>query len=165
MPTLRDLTVPVLAALAGAAVGYFATPTKVVTKTEIKEVIKEVDKRTEEAKQDRKNDKIYVKVETILPDGTRKIETRIVDKGTITIDSASQDTKTTDTTIDSKTEKTVEHSHESLVIYGLAGVKLNDFASGPELGAGVQKRVLGPFWLGAFGTNKLSGGVTLGISF
>ena len=146
-----------LALIVGLALGYFATPTKVVTKTEIKEV----ERKTDDTKTDNKKDKIFIKVETILPDGTRKIETKIVDKGTITIDSSSETDRSTDTV----TEKTVERSHDALIIYGLGGVKLSDWQSGPEIGLGLQRRMLGPFWLGLYGTNKLSAGVTVGISF
>lgn len=146
-----------LALLIGVAMGYFATPTKVVTKTEIKEVEKKVD----ETQKDTKKNKVYLRTETILPDGTRKIETKIVDKDTIDVSTSSETDKSTDTT----TEKTVERTHDGLIIYALGGAKLTDWTSGPEWGAGVQKRVLGPFWLGVYGTNKLAAGVTVGLSF
>lgn len=155
----------ILTLLVGAAIGYFATPTKVVTKTEIKEIIKEVEKKTSDTKKDKKNDKIVIIVETVLPDGTRKKETKIVDKGTITIDASETTEKETDKTTETKTEKIVERSHDGLLLYAIGGARLNDWTSGPEFGGGVQKRLLGPFWIGAYGTNKLSAGVTLGISF
>jgi hypothetical protein len=150
-----------VALVLGAAAGRFAGPTKVVTKTEIKEVVKEVEKKTSET--NKRNDKVVIVVETVLPDGTRRKETKIVDRGTITIDASSS--SETDRTTETKTEKVVERARDGVIVYGLAGARLSDWTSGPEYGGGVQARVLGPFWLGAYGTTKTSVGLTLGVSF
>lgn len=135
-----------LAFVAGAAVGYFVTPTKVVTKTVVQQ--------TKQETQDIQKNKVFDKTETILPDGTKKIETKITDKSTDTTDSTSSSLTTS--------EKTVERSQSSLLVYGLAETKITSM---PTYGAGVQRRVLGPLWLGAFGTTGPSVGVTVGLSF
>lgn len=135
--------------------GYYATPTKTITKTEVKEVVKVV----KEKEKNKQNNKMVVIVETTMPDGTKRKETKIVDKGVITITASENIDKSTDT----KTETVVEHTHDSLLLYAVAEKNL----SSPELsyGVGVQKRVLGPFFLGVYGTTQKNIGVTLGLSF
>jgi hypothetical protein len=149
----------------GAASGYYLSPTKVTVRTEIKEVVKEVERKEKDSKKDKKNDKIVIIVETILPDGTKKKETKIVDKGTITIDTSETSERETDKTTDTKTEKVTERARDSFQVYGIAGVKMTDWAAGPEYGAGVTRRLLGPIWIGAYGTTRTNVGVTLGIGF
>ncbi|MEO5367568.1 MAG: hypothetical protein H7831_14680 [Magnetococcus sp. WYHC-3] len=154
--TKRNIVILSLISLAiGGAIGYFFTPTRTVTKVEVKEVVKVV----KETQKDKKNDKIVIVVETVLPDGTKKKETKIVDKGTITIRSD----ETSEKQVETKTEKVVEKEHDSLMIYAFGNT--NVFNPSLEYGLGVQKRVVGPFWLGAFGSNKVNIGLTLGISF
>lgn len=153
------------ALIVGLAVGRFAAPTKVVTKTEVKDVEKKVEKKTTDSQKNKKNNKIVIVVETVMPDGTRRKETKIVDRGSITIDNSSTEERESDRTTETKTEKIVERSHDGLLIYGLAAAQLTDWAGGLEFGGGVQKRLLGPFWLGAYGTNKATVGVTVGVSF
>lgn len=163
---LKNVSVLVLGCLLlGAAFGYYLSPTKTVVKTEIKEVIKEVERKEKDTKKDTKKDKIIIKVETILPDGTRRIETKIVDKGTITIDMSESSEKETDKSKESKEEKIVESQRNGLQLYGLAGVNVSDLSSSPEYGLGISKRLLGPIWIGGQGTNKGNVGITLGIGF
>lgn len=175
------LAIAVAFFIVGATTGYFESPTKTVTKTETKTqttVATKTDSTdTNVQKQNnaeqKKNDKLYVRVETIAPDGTRTIKTQILDKGTITIDNtasntnvASADTQSqTSTTSDTTTTKTTEKDKTSTLIYGLAGIQANNLLSGPSYGAGIQKRVLGPIWFGAYGESNTSMGVTVGIGF
>lgn len=154
-----------LALIVGSGlVGYYLTPTKTVTKIEIKEVIKEVEKKTTESEKKKNNDKIVIIVETILPDGTRRKETKIVDKGTITIDTTTNSDTTKDTDKETKSEKTVERT-SPVVIYGIGSVNMTNFAAGPDYGLGVQKQLLGPFWFGGQFQKSGTAGVTFGIGF
>jgi hypothetical protein len=150
--------------LASAATGYYLTPTKTVIKTEIKEVIKEVEKKTEDSAKKTQKNKVYIKVETILPDGTRRIETKIVDNGTITIDTSASSETTKESEKNEKTEKTVERTSPT-VIYGLGSVNLTNVVGGIDYGIGVQKQILGPFWTGLQFQKSGTFGVTLGIGF
>lgn len=146
------------------AVGYFATPTKTVTEFRVKEVIKEVEKKVSDKEKNKRNNKMVIIVETIMPDGTRRKETKIVDKGTITVTA----NETTDTTVEKEVEtvetKTVERDKTGLLIYGIAGANLNELGE-LEYGLGVQSRLFGPFWLGAYATTQKNVALTLGLSF
>lgn len=154
--TNRQIAISIAISLAvGGAVGYFFTPTKTITKVEIKEI----EKIVKETQKDKKNDKIVIVVETIMPDGTKRKETKIVDKGTITIRSDEVTEKQTET----KIEKVVEKQHDSLIIYGFG--QTNVFTPSLEYGIGLHKRILGPFMLGAQGSNKGTIGLTIGLSF
>ena len=161
--TTKQIGLYVAAALVCVAVGRYTTPTKVITKTEIKEVIKEVEKKTEDSAKKTQKNKVYIKVETILPDGTRRIETKIVDNGTITIDTSTNTETERETEKESKTEKTVERA-SPVVIYGLGSVNMSNFASGPDYGVGVQKQLIGPFYMGGQFQKSGTFGVTLGIA-
>jgi uncharacterized protein YqgV (UPF0045/DUF77 family) len=137
--------------------GYYVTPTKTTIKTEIKEVIKEVEKKHT----DQQNDVVTVEVETRYPDGTVKIERKIVDKGHIVID----DTRKKDQTTDTSTTTVVERGQASWNIAALTNVDLSDRKFGTKYGLHVQRRIIGPVQVGAFGMTDGTGGVSIGISF
>lgn len=152
-----------LVLLIGGALGYAILPTKTITRVETKEVIKEVEKKSSETAKNKQNDKVVIVVETILPDGTRRKETKIVDKGTITIDTSSNSETQKESEKESKSEKVVDRTSETL-IYGIAGVNTSNLGDGPDYGLGLQKRLLGPFTGGFFGMKSGRAGVTLGLS-
>jgi hypothetical protein len=145
----------------GAAVGYYLAPTKTVTVVEVKEKIITVEKKVTE--KSKKEDKVTIIVETILPDGTRRKETKIVDKGMVTVDTTTDINTVAET--EKKKQSTTEKKSDDLLVYLLGSARLNDWGSGPSYGVGVGKRVLGPFWLGGYGTTKSDVGITLGVSF
>lgn len=136
------------------ALGRYSAPETV----KIEKQVIEVEKKTKDKETNKKNNKIYIKVETILPDGTRRIETKIVDKGTITIDA----TETSENEKETKEEKTVSKTRP-VIVYGGGGVNLLGNSTGPEFTAGVQKSILGPIYLGGYGTSKGTLGVTIGL--
>lgn len=142
--------------LLGYAFGRYLQPATVVTKVEQHEVIKYVEKSTKE----KNNNKDIVIVETRYPDGTVKKETHIVDKGTIVIDKSkeSSDTK------DSKSETIVSNTKPQWKASGLLGVA--DYSlSNRVYGLEVERRILGPIFLGAWGMNNKQLGVSLGLEF
>lgn len=174
------LLIAVIAFAAGGAVGYYAVPSKVITKTETK-TQSVADTKTQSNDTDiskksdsvqKNNNKVYTRTETIAPNGTKTITTSVVDKGTVSTNNNVINTNTDKTDIDSQLKsssdvtasKEVDHSKNDLLIYGIASEGYSNLLGGPSYGAGVQKRVLGPFWLGAFGTTT-NAGVTLGIGF
>ncbi len=139
----------------GGAIGYYATPEKIVEK----EVVKVVEKIVKDTTERENRNKIVIKVETIMPDGTRRIETKIVDRGTITIDASEK----VDRDTEKKKEKTVTHNKTSTLIYGIASARIGAFEQ--NFGIGVQKKLFGPFWLGAYATQRKDIALTVGISF
>lgn len=142
--------------LLGLSIGYFALPAKVVTKTETKTV----EKLVEDQNKTTKNNKVVVVTETTAPDGTKTKRTEVTDKSVTTADTKTSD----DVSSDSKSEKTVTYAKNELSISALVGIQIGDGFT-PSYGLSVQKRVLGPIYVGAFGfTNRLAG-VSLGLSF
>lgn len=162
--TAKIIAALIVSFLLGAAVGRYSLPAKIVTteKTVYQDrvVIKEV-----EAKHvDKKDNKITIRIETIKPDGTRTIETKIIDKDeTIVVDHSSKDSSH-DTSVVTQIDKTVTYNTQSWIIS--AGLDSNA-ASFPSYGFGgsIQKRILGPIYIGAFGYSDKSFGTNIGIAF
>lgn len=163
MSNLKKILIVLGILLIGVAIGRYTLPAKVVTKIETREVIKEVVKEVEKQSKEKKNNKIVLIVETTLPDGTKRKETKIIDKGILTIDLSK------DTTTDRETEKetsnttTVENSNNSnnFHLSVMAATDLNKM----KYGLSASSRVLGPITAGFFGFTDASVGVSLGIMF
>lgn len=141
----------------GVGTGYFAKPTKVTITSEIKTTDNKVDNKNTD-KQDHK--KVII-VEKKNPDGTTTKTTTITDDS---------DTKTTDKITDNKTSdststKVVEYSKPSLFVAAMAGPNLKDLSGGLTYGASVDKRFLGPIFVGGYGFTNGQFGVRLGLEF
>ena len=165
----KQLAVGILALfIGGAAVGRFSLPAKVETKIEEKIVVKEVIKwKTQYVKNEQK-DKETVIIETHYPDGKIVKETHIVDKGTIVVNKTAEGSKETDKKEETTTEKTVEYANRDWSFAALAAPKKSSeggvsLTSGVDYGLHVQRRVLGPFYLGGFGLTDKTFGASLGV--
>ena len=103
-------------------------------------------------------------VKSIKPDGTKTIETRIVDNSV----SKTNDNKTNDTTTEttSKTEKSKEttYSRQDTIISILADIQLGTLAT-PSYGLMVQKRIIGPIYINGFGMTNKTVGIGASIGF
>lgn len=135
------------------AAGRFMTPTKVEKVEVVKEVVKWKERQSED------KDKVIIEVETVYPDGTRKIERKIVDKGKLRIDVEGESEKEKENTV------VVENKKPDWMVSGLAGVGLKEKGLNGVYGAHVQRRVIGPVHVGGFGMTNGSGGLSVGISF
>lgn len=146
--------------------GRYSTPTKTVIKVEEKIVTREVVKYKESKSRDEDRNKETVIIETILPDGTKKVEKRIVDKSKIETASNKEGSKDSSTEISKKTEETVTHQNNEWNVALLAGVNTQDDLLKKEIGYGllVQRRIIGPFYLGGFGVGLGSSSQTYGFS-
>lgn len=106
-------------------------------------------KNTEVVKEVVRNDIKTVVREVVRQDGSKEIITEIVDKST------KKETSTSETIIASKNQWMVavganlKLSNKDLIVYDLQ----------------VQRRILGPFFLGARGTTDQSVGVSIGMEF
>lgn len=165
MDTRTKIIIAAVALIGAFGAGWYLTPTKVVTKTEIKEVIKEVVKEKESTTKDKKNDKVVIVVETVYPDGRRVKETKIVDKGSVTVNIDKDKSSETDKSTETKTEKTVERAAPSLAVSVLAAKDVTNLSAPPAFGASVTKRILGPFTVGGFGLSNGTAGVSVGVLF
>jgi hypothetical protein len=160
-----------VAVVASFMVGRFTVPTKVVTKTEIQTVVKTVEVAKEMKKTDQKKDRDVVITETTKPDGTKVKETHYVSHSdTVTLDTRT-DTKNTQASTDIKSETITTNEKGNWNIAALAGVNSKDELWQKQIGYGaiVQRRIIGPFYLGGyangFGSSSQSYGVSIGGSF
>lgn len=137
-----------LALIIGGAIGRYSLPAKIEEKIVIQEKIVEV-KSVE-----KKNDKVIVKLETIHPDGTRTIETKIIDK-TIT--------DSTDTIVDNKkseSSKVTEYNNQDWLISASVKDPLNI-----SYGLDVKRRILGPIYIGTSVFTDKTISASIGFSF
>lgn len=152
-------------------VGRYTTPAKVVTKVEEKVVEKEVVKwKTKEDKNENKNKETVV-VETTYPDGTVRKETRIIDKGTIRVsfesESSKQSEKDKSSVAQSSTANENSNWHVSLLA-GSGNLSYDNVMHGKSdivYGIHAEKKILGPFFLGAFALDNKTVGLSLGGNF
>lgn len=120
----------------GYGVGRYTTPEKVRTEIVEKEVVKK--------------DVVTVIKEIVNKDGTKTTETIIKDKSQSQTDSLNLSETT--------------YSKSKYKINAMVGSQNFDFVN-PVYGLMVQKRFIGPFFLGAYGTNKKDIGLTVGFEF
>jgi len=149
--------------IVGVAIGRFTLPKKVITKTETQVVTKEVVKWKVKKDTQVNKDKEVIIVETKYPDGTIKTEKRIIDKGKITIQLDKNGQTTTNTNITSNTTSTKEYNTNNLLISGMVSPDIRN--STLRYGLLVQKRFIGPLFIGGFGVLNSGVGVTIGVSF
>lgn len=142
--------------LVGYAFGRYVQPATVITKTEDHEVIKYVERTTKE----KDNNKDIVIIETRLPDGTIRKETHIVDKGRVIIDKSKEGSDTKD----SKSETIVSNTKPQWKAAGLLGVA--DYSLSNRIyGLEIERRILGPIFVGAWGMTNKQLGVSVGLEF
>lgn len=133
----------------GFAFGRYSAPVKTITKTETKtvEVIKEVKVASQQ-----NNRQIHI-VTTKYPDGRVVTETFILNKDTIVISDNKESVK----------ENTVVVTKE---VYNkkpdyLVGVLVETDYSKPIYGVSIDRRILGPIFLGAYGKTDKQVGLSL----
>jgi hypothetical protein len=153
--------------IAGLAIGRFTLPAKVVTKTQIQVQTQEVVKwqtKYVENQDDHKNTTI---IETKKPDGTDVIETHISDSEDTSVNSSSGGSNSTQTSEKETQSKTVTYAKNDWHLNALASPsgdgKLIDGKM--SYGGQVERRIMGPFYLGAFGLQNSTFGVSVGVSF
>jgi len=118
-------------------VGRYLQPAEV--KIEIKEIIKEVEIE--------KRNVVTIIREIVRPDGTKEVETRIVDKTTTEKDK-------TEMRSEIKKVKALKPQWRASIMAGIDG----SFKNPIIYGAQIERRILGPFSLGVWGmTNKTAG--------
>lgn len=142
----------------GAAIGRWTSPTKIEVKEHIVYQEKIVEKKVYVKDTQQKNNKVTIKLVTILPDGTKKIETKIFDRSEIEITSRSDTNTETNTTIDSSKETVTEYSKPEWFFSGMA-------TTNSTYGLGINKQFLGPIFLGGFGFTDRTLGLSVGLSF
>lgn len=158
----RNLSViALLLVLLGVGICKYALPEKVVTKTETVTIEKEVIKYKESSSENTKVDKIKIVVEDINKDGTVHRKTIEIDKTQINTYIAKEldKQKETDKTVVVETEK------KNQALWHVAALASIKYKEAPAYGVLIEKRVLGPVSVGAFGLTNKTVGVTVGYSF
>lgn len=156
MPLRRKVLIATLVFVVGAAFGRFSLPARVEIKTQT-QVVEKVVVQKERAKQ---TDRTTVIIKTVAPDGTVTERTEIVDKTKVTSDT----NKTSDSKSDSSSSKVTEYAKNDWFIRAMAKGQLG--VAGPlRYGVGVDRRILGPVYLGVFGYDDKTVGGSVGLSF
>ena len=140
------------------AVGRFTAPSKIVEKEKIVTVEKIVEKKVYVNTTNKKNRKTLIRLVTVKPDGTRTTETRIVDNSELVINQSGSSDRTEDVTKTTDKSKVTEFKKESTIVS--AAMKWPQ-----TYGLAVDKRLLGPIWVGGFGFMDQSFGLKLGVGF
>lgn len=129
----------------GYAFGRYMQPAKVEVK-EV-EVVKQVTTENKNI--------VVTQVETVNKDGTKTIKTVTEDKSTTKV----QENRTTES------DKITSSQKPQWKVSGLAGVKIDDLKSRLVYGAAVERRILGPVFVGVWGNTERMAGVTVGLEF
>lgn len=138
------------------AVSYFAgrysapEKIKIVTKVEVHEI--------EKSREEKSGEKIEVTTQIIRPDGTKISRTRLEARH----ESHKEDDK--DTSSKTVVDKEITN-RRGVVVSALVGIGLTELLKGPMYGVSVQKQVIGPINMGAFGFNDGRVGISLGLEF
>lgn len=152
-------------ALAIFAAGRFTSPSKVVEKEHIVYQDRIVEKKIFVKDTSKKNNIVTIRLVTIKPDGTRTIETKTYDKSEIEIVQKDKEQKQEekDKTIDK--EKTTTYAKNDTFISLGSKIDTRNLTSGINYGLFLNKRVIGPLYMGVFGFTDASGGISLGLGF
>lgn len=150
---VKYILVGVLLLGIGAAIGRYSLPAKVITETKI------VEKEVEKKKIDK--DKVTIITTTIKPDGTKVTETKIVDKSVITVDIDKNKI------IDKETVTTFNNNN-----FHVSALIGHNFGNNTDLllnntfvyGISVEKRFIGPLYLGVWGMTDKSLGISAGVN-
>jgi lipopolysaccharide export LptBFGC system permease protein LptF len=157
-----------IALLIGAGFGRYSLPAKVVTKTETVTVEKEVIKNTEKTIKDTNKDRELIIIETIKPDGTKVVEKHYVNRDQIKEDTTKVNVTTDIKKTDEKTSTVVSNGKNDWNLSALVTTSHteDDMLKGNvSYGVHVQRRILGPMSIGAFGLTNKTYGISLGVSF
>ena len=158
MNLLSKIGIGLVVVATAVASGYYLAPTKVEEKEKIVYQDKIVEKIVYVKKTNKKTNKTTIRLVTIKPDGTKTVETKIVDNSELIVDQSKQSDKTEVSSKTDEKSKVVERDKESTIIsaaYKLPGV----------YGAAIDKRLLGPVWVGGFGFIDGTFGLKLGLGF
>jgi hypothetical protein len=172
MPQNKKIIVGlVISLLVGYSFGRFMTPTKVEIKKEVVTVEKKVvDTEELERIELERNKKLRTIITEITrPDGTKEKTTRHVEV-TSTNKTTDNEKKVREELVKETKEtesKLVESKHPGVTISALAGLDVTNLSTPqkPVYGGLVQKSVLGPIGVGAFGLSNGIGGMAIGLSF
>jgi hypothetical protein len=160
----------IIALAIGVGFGRLLAPSKVqiVEKEKIVEVEKKIYVKDETKKENKDKKKRTVIIRITKPDGTIEERTEIVeeDNSIIAIDTKEKSEEKKKTEKEKLKEKIVKNKKPDWMISALASSNMKDIKSlQPDYGISVQRRILGPVYLGAFGITNKQVGLSVGFQF
>lgn len=134
---------------------------RIVTNTEIKEVVKYVKVTSTVTERE---------ITTTKPDGTTVVEKEKTRTNENTqVDSSRNTNSTTDTKVEAKVDTKTVRIQRDWRVGGTVGVDFsNPFPSSfgdLVYGASVERRIIGPIYLGVWGNTGKQGGISVGVEF
>lgn len=165
---VKYVIIAVVIFIAGLACGRFTTPSKVVTKTETVTVEKEVVKTKEKNVTDTNKNRELVVTETVKPDGTKIIEKHYINRDEIHSTSDKVNVATTESKTDTKSSTVTTNEKNDWNLSALVTSSHTDsdmFHESLSYGVHIQRRIIGPFSIGAFGITNKTYGLSIGASF
>lgn len=171
MSTKYKLILVALVLAATFAGGRFSAPTKVRVETKTVEVKTAITEQTATASQAREDDEDHETdvTETVKPDGTRVVETRMIAK-TRTREEAQESHESVridQVAREQDKVKEVTRSRAALQVDLLAGAQVSlSSGLGPMVyGVHVSRELFGPVTVGLFGMSNGTAGVSVGLRF
>lgn len=162
MQTKYKVIIGVVALVVAFAFGRYSAPESV---HEVKETTETATKEKNKEKATEKHTHDASKVTVITkPDGTKEVTHEFTHDEDTSRKSSSNTSETVAKT--DKEEKDITYKGSKLTLSALAGAKVN-FSEPltPAYGGMIQKEVLGPISVGAFGFSNGMAGVSVGVSF
>ena len=162
----KQIIIAIVILAIGVAIGRFTLPAKIVTITETKIVTQVV---TDQHQQENKDQVTTITETSDCVSGDCKpcktVKTTVIaDKGKVTTDTHQEANSNTQT----NTSTTTTYNTQNLMVSALVGTDaLQNLSASNTLvfGVQVQKKLIGPIWIGAFGySNKMVGG-SIGLTF
>lgn len=164
MNTITKVSIVVVLMACAAAGGRYATPTKVQEKEVIKYVDKIVEKKVYVKAKTESKHRVYVRLTTVKPDGTKTTETKIFNSDTIEITQKTNIAKTDEKVVDTSKQKGIEYKSTDYYIFVSAKTDLANML-GLTYGLSFNRKLIGPFYVGAFGYTDKTAGFNLGLGF
>jgi type II secretory pathway pseudopilin PulG len=139
-----QIIIGVILLVVGYGLGRYVQPAKVVTKTQtVTQVVTQIQEH------------VHTVTHTVVqPNGIKDITTVTDNNSTENKDS---DTKSSSSTI-------TTYSKPQWRAQGLAGLNLSNVST-PIYGLGVERRILGPIFVGAYGKTNSEAGLSLSLEF
>lgn len=160
----------IVALAAGVGFGRYLTPenVKIVEKEKIVEVEKKIYIKDESKKENKDKKKRTVIIRITKPDGTIEERTEIIeeDNSIIAIDTKEKTEEEKKKEKENSKETIVQGKKPDWMISALAATDLKSIKSlQPSYGISVQRRILGPIHVGAFGITNKQVGISVGFQF
>lgn len=160
---IKQILIGILLLGIGVAFGRYIAPSKVIEKEKIIYKDKIVVKKVLVKDQTIHNNKVTIRLITFKPDGTKTIETKTYDKTLIDIVQKDQTKEINDSSGSSEKDKTIEYKKDEYLVSINVKTPINMLS--PNYGVSINKRFIGPIYIGAFGFLDKTVGLSLGLAF